>query len=152
MLSNRSVQAIKAVADTNHLVSAHINHKGVSRKIYRSFLRGQITLFTSAFQLNEFQKVLAYPRIKNKFQLSDADTGEIIRTFKKYAVTVYPIKVDKVISEDPDDDEILAVALEAEVDYIISGDAHLLDLGDYKDIQIVTARKFSMSHRTLFDE
>jgi hypothetical protein len=41
-----------------------------------------------------------------------------------------------------DDDEIIACALEAEADYIITGDPHLLNLKEYRGIRIVTPRAF----------
>jgi predicted nucleic acid-binding protein len=42
---------------------------------------------------------------------------------------------------DPDD-VFLRCALTAEARYIISGDHHLLDLGKYADIPILTVRDF----------
>jgi len=47
-----------------------------------------------------------------------------------------------VITEDPDDNDVLAVAAAAGADYIVSGDHHLLDLRRYRDITIVTAPEF----------
>ena len=47
-----------------------------------------------------------------------------------------------IVHDDPDDDKIVACALEAGADYIISGDPHLLNLKHYRDIQIVTPKAF----------
>ena len=38
---------------------------------------------------------------------------------------------------DPDDDEVLACALAAKADLIVSGDSHLLNLKSYQGIEIV---------------
>lgn len=44
----------------------------------------------------------------------------------------------KVISEDPDDDEVLNTAYSGKADYIVTGDKHLLALKEFKRIEIVT--------------
>ncbi len=50
---------------------------------------------------------------------------------------VYPVKTPQVIARDPDDDHVLACALAAQADLIVSGDRDLLDLGEYQGIRIV---------------
>ncbi|PTL35659.1 hypothetical protein CLG94_07790 [Candidatus Methylomirabilis limnetica] len=47
-----------------------------------------------------------------------------------------------VISEDPPDDHYLECAIEGDADYIVSGDQHLLELGEYQGIRILTPRAF----------
>jgi len=44
----------------------------------------------------------------------------------------------KVVKEDPDDDIILRTAYDSKADYVVSGDKHLLSLGEFKGIRIVT--------------
>ncbi len=46
------------------------------------------------------------------------------------------------MSRDPDDNEFLECALAGGADYIVSGDAHLLDIGQYDGIQLVTPAAF----------
>lgn len=48
----------------------------------------------------------------------------------------------RVIKEDPADDMILACALAAGAEYIVSKDAHLKDLGDYQGIKLVSTDEF----------
>ena len=52
---------------------------------------------------------------------------------------VIPTEKPAVIHEDPDDDEVLACALSARVEVIVSGDRHLRGLGSFRGIRIVTA-------------
>jgi predicted nucleic acid-binding protein len=47
-----------------------------------------------------------------------------------------------VIKADPDDDRVLECAIAGRADHIVSGDRHLLKLGSYKNIPIVTVRQF----------
>ena len=52
--------------------------------------------------------------------------------------------------EDPDNDEVIACAIAAEVSYIISGDRHLLNLLTHGSIKIVTAAQFIAISRESF--
>jgi predicted nucleic acid-binding protein len=52
---------------------------------------------------------------------------------------VVPAVIAPTITRDPADDQVFAAALTAQVDLIVSGDAHLLDLKSFQDIEIVTA-------------
>ena len=47
-----------------------------------------------------------------------------------------------VIQADPTDNKYLACALEGEAEYIVSGDRHLLDVGQYQGIKIMNAQAF----------
>jgi uncharacterized protein len=57
------------------------------------------------------------------------------------ATPVTPIIIAAVILDDPDDDAVLACALGAQADVIVSGDSHLLSLKIYEGIDILTAPK-----------
>ncbi|MCL6478654.1 MAG: hypothetical protein K6T65_09580 [Peptococcaceae bacterium] len=46
------------------------------------------------------------------------------------------------VPEDPSDDKYLICAIEGKAEYIISGDHHLLDLGNWEGIRVITARDF----------
>ena len=142
MPSRQLGSPVKIVLDTNNLISAQINKKGASCKIFRLFLQGEIVFFTSNFQIKEFRKVLSYKRIGKKFKLTLKKRKEIVSLLEKHAVKIHPQKIPSVISEDPDDNHILAIALERRVDFIISGDEHLLELKRFKGIPIVSAREF----------
>jgi hypothetical protein len=48
-----------------------------------------------------------------------------------------------VIAEDPSDDAVLACAATVRVDYILSGDQHLLDLGAFRGIPILSPGQYS---------
>ena len=50
-----------------------------------------------------------------------------------------------VVLDDPDDDRILECALEASADIIVGGDRHLLGLGTFRSISIVTLASFLTS-------
>ena len=61
------------------------------------------------------------------------------------AEIVEPEEVLDVIAEDPDDNRVLECAVKGRADLIVSGDRHLLKLGSYQGIAIVTVRQFMES-------
>ncbi|MCR4304158.1 MAG: PIN domain-containing protein [Gallionella sp.] len=59
--------------------------------------------------------------------------------YAELATLVTPVPIAPMILDDPDDDHVLACALTAQADLIVSGDRHLLGLKTYQGIRIVTA-------------
>lgn len=97
-----------------------------------------VALFSSAPLLIELHGVMARP----KFADALAERGLSPQTlFEGYAALVQLVKpapIAPVIVRDPADDAVLACALAAQADLIVSGDKHLLDLGGtYQGIRIV---------------
>jgi uncharacterized protein len=72
-----------------------------------------------------------------------AGVNEVIALIREKAIIVTKdhYKTDK-ITTDFSDNKFLACALEAEADYIVSGDNHLLEIKHFQKIQIVDANAF----------
>ena len=129
---------IKVVIDTNVFVSA-ILFDGELDKLINLWKRKKIVLLLSKEILEEYIKVLSY----KKFKLSDEIIKRII--YEELLPYTRNIKVKKrvnIIKEDPSDNIFLECALERRADYIISGDKHLLQLKQYKSIEIISFREF----------
>jgi len=128
---------LKLTLDTNVLVSATII-EGKQYEILKLVKLGKVKLVISAEIIEEFKEVIS----REKFGFSEEQVDEAVREILDIAEIVIPqVKID-AIKEDPDDKIVLECALEGEVDYIISGDEHLLGLGSYQNIKIVNASKF----------
>jgi uncharacterized protein len=133
---------IRAVLDTNQLVSMLIRPGGVADQIRRAWQDRQFTLITSRPLLEEFQRVLTYPKLQRLLRLSSEEQSLLLHLLvEEAALTAGTLRV-KVIAADPADDAVLACAVEGRADYVVSGDSHLLDLGAHAGIPIVTARAF----------
>ena len=63
----------------------------------------------------------------------------LMRKFLSVVQIVTPATVPPVILADPDDDHVLACALAAGADLVVSGDRHLLQLQSHRGISIVNA-------------
>lgn len=80
--------------------------------------------------------------LREKFARQLARRGlTVADVFDGYAAMVtivVPAAIAPTIARDPADDQVLATALAAAADLIVSGDAHLLDLKGFHGIAIVT--------------
>lgn len=62
----------------------------------------------------------------------------LVEDYQRLAQLVDAPPLAMPVSRDPDDDQVLACAVAAHVDYIVSGDQDLLGIKRYQDIDIVT--------------
>lgn len=53
------------------------------------------------------------------------------------------VLIPLILPADPDDDKVIAAAIEAGASYIVSEDHHLLDLGHWRGIQIMSRDDFT---------
>ena len=133
----------RAVIDTNLFVSGLFAGKGVTQQLQDLWVDGAFELAVSEQILLEIENTIRKPSIWDKLQLEEGDetllTG-LIRE-RAFSVTRDTYKTDR-IKDDPTDNKFLACALEADADYVVSGDNHLLSLKHFHGIQIVDARTF----------
>jgi putative PIN family toxin of toxin-antitoxin system len=133
---------VRAVLDTNVLVSGLVAEQGPPRQIVDAWLEGRYTLVTSLHLVEELIHVLSYPRVAECLRLDEAELAAIPAALLSQAeVTPGRLHLPGV-TRDPKDDAIVACAKEGEADYIVSGDQDLLTLGEYEGIRVVTPRRF----------
>lgn len=133
---------LKAVLDANILVSAVLRPQGVPAQILRAWRQGQCHVVTCEQILAEAAEVLALPRIRRRYPLTDEHVARLLTTFRRQADFVSVATVQPVVKADADDDVILACALKGQVDCIATGDRHLLNLGVYEGIPVLSPRQF----------
>jgi putative PIN family toxin of toxin-antitoxin system len=132
----------KIVLDTNILVSALINPHGSPAQIIDYVFENRIRLFISPSIVAELGRVLSYPKLIKRHGLGKEKLKEFISDLLSIMLLIQGEETIKVITKDPSDNKYLSCALNAKADFIISGDVHLLKLGEYRGIQIVTAAQF----------
>ncbi len=82
--------------------------------------------------------VMDYP----KFKFKEKEKEQFLEVLLANSVLVEPKENINIIKEDPDDNKFLECAVEACADYIISGDAHLLKLQQFRGIEILSPKEF----------
>lgn len=132
----------RAVLDTNVLLSA-ILFGGKPEQLLKRTRHGQITALTSDCILLELAQVLT-----NKFSWEQVEVSETVRLLSRNMDIVEPVHKLRVLSDDADN-RILECAIEGNADTIISGDHHLLELGEFKGIEILTPSDFLERHRVV---
>lgn len=129
---------MRLVLDTNAVVSALLWH-GTPGKLIEAARHRPVSLFTSAPLLAELRGVLVrrkFARQLDRMGLTASDTAD---GYGAVATIVVPASISAVIVHDPSDDVVLATALAAQADLIVSGDSRVLDLKNYQRIPIVDA-------------
>ena len=127
----------RIILDTNILISA-LGWKGNPRVIFDRVIAGEFELILSYKQLNELLRVLNY----TKFKFTDEQKDRFLSILLEVSTLVKTESEVDIIKEDPSDNVILEPANEMKIDYIISGNDHLLKVKKFKDARIVTAKEF----------
>tara|TARA_Y100000310_G_C20394867_1_gene674603 strand:+ start:61 stop:483 length:423 start_codon:yes stop_codon:yes gene_type:complete len=137
---------MKAVLDTNVLVSALLSRNGSPNHILRQ--AGETyQLFISHDILKETNRVLHEPKIQNIAKLTETEINQFLDSITSIATLIENPPILRVIKDDPDDNRILACAVKAKANYLVSGDKHLLSLSAYKEIEIISPGEFrALSH------
>jgi uncharacterized protein len=121
------------VLDSNVYISA-VLFGGKPRLIIQAALTGKVRLAISASILEEIEGVLG----GSKFKFPEAAAREIVSEISSLAEIFEPVEKISRIKEDPADDRILECALAASATVIVSGDSHLLALGIFRGIPILS--------------
>jgi putative PIN family toxin of toxin-antitoxin system len=126
---------IAAVCDSNVYISA-IVFGGVPRDVVVLGERAQVQLLVSPRLVSEVERVLA-----RKFAWEQRRVRQICQPLWESARLVKPAS-EVSVCRDPQDNHLLALALDGKAQYLITGDIDLLVLSPFRDIQIVTPAGF----------
>ncbi len=134
---------LKAVVDTNIFVSSLLSRKGRPAEILNLWRDALFILVTSPSIISEIKSVLQRSAIKKKYRISSELIDKLILLLEKDALLVPGLSnVSGAVPEDPSDEIFLSAALDAGAQFIVSGDRHLLDLGEFRGIPILTVQEF----------
>ena len=145
-MKSERIEKSKVVIDTNTIISAPLSEDGNPAMIFELLLLGKINNFRSEEITNEVIEV--FHREKIKKLISEEKIQFIIDNYKKFSELVKPNIELSIVKEDEDDNRILECAETGDVDYIISGDEHLLNLKNHKNIRIVSPKEFLQAYKT----
>jgi len=131
-----------AVFDTNVFIAAIIT-EGVCSKLLSRARTREFYLISCPFIMTEIRRTLS-----KRFRLSHEEITSAIEPISEATdqIIEHNLKVTN-ICRDRDDDHVLACALAAKAEYLVTGDSDLLEIKNFQGIKILTPREFEF----LFD-
>jgi putative PIN family toxin of toxin-antitoxin system len=132
----------RALLDANVLLSAAIRPSGPPGMIVAALLaRDVFELVISPAIVAEVETALRLPKIRRYLREPD-EALSWLADLVALADLVSDTDRAKGACRDPDDDAVLAAAMEGRAAVIVTGDADLLVLGEYQGVAIMTPREF----------
>jgi putative PIN family toxin of toxin-antitoxin system len=130
---------VKIVADTNTLLSGFL-WDGTPAKFVAAAFAERARLFTSAELLEELLETLQRPKFAGRLLSRGETPDDIFERYRNASVKIIPAEIVSPTNlRDSDDIHILACAVAAECDAIVTGDIDLLVLKSFQGIPIMTA-------------
>ncbi len=130
------------VIDTNLIISGTAKSGTIPSCLLEAWRKKEFLLITSIPILSEIKEVFNRNKIRTHFSFNSNDIQDIIQLLSTQTVITPGTLLIDIIKDDPDDNKFLSAAIEGSASYVISGDRHLLDIGEYEGIKIVNARNF----------
>ena len=134
---------MRLVLDTNIYVSNLISEKGNPAKIVRWWLEGEFDVLVSQPIIDEILRVSGYERIQKKYAQVRENRLEYAALIAEQALWIEPQEKLDVIAADESDNRYVECAVAGGAQYIITGDEHLLELGEYEGIRVLTPAAFA---------
>jgi uncharacterized protein len=128
---------IKAILDTNVFISG-VCWNGPPFEILKAWQEQRFRLAISPPILDKYRRVLDEMMKKRPVPVLTS----ILRIIELHSEMVEPVSFAQPVCSDPDDDKFLEAALAARAGYVVSGDAALLKVKQYRGIEIVRPRQF----------
>lgn len=138
-------EPIRAVVDTNLIVSGVLNERRLPRQLLLTLRAGAFALVLSEPLYAEYGQVLPRRRLVERYGVTLTAIVDVLALLAGAAVWVTPVPDLPVAVRDPKDAMVLATALGGRADYLVTGDADLLALRNEPalgTLRIVTVREF----------
>ena len=128
---------IRVVIDPGVLIAAVLTSDGPPAVLLRRWIAGAFEIVVSPKLLDELLRVLARPKFRSYLTLTEAE--QYVALLGRWAERADDTAGERY-TPDPDDDYLIALALSARADFIVSGDRHLTGWQDPK-LPVLTPRQ-----------
>jgi uncharacterized protein len=127
---------VRIVVDTNVVVSAFL-WGGTPRRLLDAVETRHLEIFTSRALIGELEDVLAREKFAAQLTRTRFTSAFLLARFTQLATLIAPAEITMPELRDPKDLHVLACALAARAEAIVSGDADLRVLGSFRDVPIL---------------
>ncbi len=132
----------RAVFDTTVLISAFLKGSGISGELLSLAGDAFILVISPEIVAETERKLLTKERLRKSATYTDDQAREYCRGLSELAELVTDLPPLSGVVRDPNDDMIVATAVKASADYLVSRDKDLLTLGRHQDTTIMTPEAF----------
>lgn len=124
---------MKIVIDTNILISGSDDDNNYGNRIVDAVIEGKIEAFANPQTVRE-NKLIANQKLTDQYYLAKLN---------QFFDCVKEVNGERLnVVEDQEDNKILASAVAANAEFLVTADWHLLKIGEFEGVKIVTAQGF----------
>jgi uncharacterized protein len=134
----------RAVFDTTVLISAFLRPGGLADELLTLAAEGQFELvLSSAIIIETWRKLVSSDHIRARYPFSDERVHIFCLSLSQISADVLRSTTPvKGMVRDPNDDMIIACAIDSRADTIVSRDRDLLSLGSFRGMPIISPETF----------
>lgn len=133
---------MRVVLDANIYISSLISSQGNPASIVNRWLAGEFDVLLSQPIVDEILRVTGYRRLQSKYREIRENRLEFVDLISEQGIWTKPAKLLDVVVADESDNRYLECAIAGGATYVVTGDEHLLDIGNYQGISIITPAAF----------
>lgn len=127
---------MRVAVDTNVLVSGLLWH-GPPHALIEAIREGKLQLVASPALLAELADVIGRPKFASILARAATTRERLLAEIGELAELIEPAPLTAPVCRDPDDDALIALAIAAQAEVIVTGDDDLLALGGHSGIRII---------------
>ncbi len=132
----------KAVFDSTVIDSAILTPTGLAGELIKRVKTGDFVLALSQEIIDEARATLrTHNKLRQQYRYSDEEVAYFFSGLRNFVTIVSDLPIIQVVC-DPNDDFIVATAIKANADYLVTHDKDMLTLGSYETILIITPKAF----------
>jgi len=132
---------VRVLLDSSVLISAFLIPENPAGMLVRAGLDDRFEICVSLDILEEVDRSLRNKlRLRKRYRYIDEQIAWFITSLAASVSVVSELPAIPRVCRDPNDDHVLAAALAANADSVVTGDRDLLALGNHQGVRILTVR------------